>query len=55
MAARVNFAMSSGWALAADSELQAPGSLVLAESSEGLGGRNAKACWSVGNPPGLGE
>lgn len=38
------FCMKSSWALAVDSELQAPGSLILAESSEGIGGTNAKAC-----------
>lgn len=37
------FCMKSSWALAVDSELQAPGSLILAESSEGIGGTNAKA------------
>lgn len=41
--------MRSSWARAVDSELQDPVSLILPESSEGIGGTNAKACWSFGN------
>lgn len=39
--------MRSGQALAADSELQAPGCLVLAESYEGL--ERGHTCWSAEN------